>query len=67
MTSLNRKVIRDLLHMRGQAIAIALVISSGAATYIMSVSTLHTLKATREAYYSEYRFADVFAQVKRAG
>ncbi len=66
MTSLDRKVIRDLLHMRGQAVAIALVISSGAATYIMSVSTLDTLKATRDAYYSEYRFADVFAQVKRA-
>jgi putative ABC transport system permease protein len=66
MTSLNRKVIRDLLHMRGQAIAIVLVISSGAATYIMSVSTLETLKTTRDAYYRDYRFADVFAQLKRA-
>ena len=65
METLDRKVIRDLLHMRGQALAIALVISSGAATYIMSVSTLETLKTTRDAYYSEYRFAEVFAQLKR--
>ncbi len=66
MTSLNRKVIREFLHMRGQAIAIALVIASGAATYIMSVSTLDTLRTTRDAYYTEYRFADAFARLKRA-
>ena len=66
MTSLNRKVIRDLLRMRGQVLAIALVIASGAATYIMSVSTLDTLTTTRDAYYTEFRFADAFAQLKRA-
>ncbi len=66
MECLDRKVIRDLLHMRGQALAIALVIAGGAATYIMSASTLDTLRATRDAYYSEYRFADVFAQLTRA-
>jgi putative ABC transport system permease protein len=66
MRSLDRKVIRDLLHLRGQAIAIALVISSGSATYIMSVTTLETLRATRDRYYADYRFADVFAQLKRA-
>lgn len=66
MLSLNRKVLRDLLHMRGQALAIALVISSGAATYIMSVSTLETLMATRATFYRDYRFAEVFAEFKRA-
>lgn len=66
MLSLNRKVLRDLLHLRGQALAIALVISSGAATYIMSVSTLETLMATRAAFYRDYRFAEVFAEFKRA-
>src|SRR5690606_8628281 len=60
------KVLRDLLRMRGQALAIALVISSGAATYIMSVRTLDTLMATRETYYRNYRLADVFAELKRA-
>jgi putative ABC transport system permease protein len=66
MVTLDRKVVRDLLHMRGQALAIALVISSGAATYIMSVSTLDTLMATRAAFYRDYRFAEVFGQLKRA-
>jgi putative ABC transport system permease protein len=66
MVSLDRKVIRDLLHMRGQALAIALVISSGAATYIMSVSTLETLMATRAAFYRDYRFAELFSELKRA-
>jgi len=32
--------------MRGQALAIALGVASGAATYIMSVSTLDTLEST---------------------
>jgi putative ABC transport system permease protein len=66
MLSLDRKALRDLLKMRGQALAIALVISSGAATYIMSVSTLETLMATQATFYRQYRFADVFGSLKRA-
>ncbi|MCZ2073782.1 MAG: ABC transporter permease [Bryobacterales bacterium] len=66
MRAINRKILRDLVGMRGQALAIALVVASGAATYIMSVSTLDALESTLAAYYREYRFADGFAPLKRA-
>lgn len=66
MTSLDKKLLRDLWLMRGQAVAIALVIASGVATFVMSLSTLDSLTRSRDTYYERYRFADVFAHVKRA-
>jgi putative ABC transport system permease protein len=66
MLALNRKVFRDLWTMRGQAMAIALVIASGAATYVMSTSTLATLQTTRASFYRDYGFSEVFANLKRA-
>ena len=66
MTALTRKLLRDLWCMWGQALAIAIVIASGVATFVMSVSTLDALQRTRTEVYAEYRFADVFASLKRA-
>jgi putative ABC transport system permease protein len=66
MRALDRKLLRDLWHMRGQAIAIALVIASGVATFVLSVSTLESLRRTQDHYYERYRFAHVFAHLKRA-
>ncbi len=66
MSTLNRKVIRELWSMKGQALAIALVISSGIATFVMSISTLDSLRYTQAAYYNNYRFAEVFISLKRA-
>lgn len=66
MRALHRKLLRELWAMRGQALAIALVISSGIAVYIMSISTYESLDLTRESYYRSHRFAEVFARLKRA-
>ena len=66
MRSLNKKIVRDLWHLRGQVIAIGLVIASGVATLLMSLSTLEALDETATAYYERYHFADVFAHLKRA-
>lgn len=66
MTALNRKLIRDLAHMKSQAAAIALVIGCGVATLTMSMSTLRTMQSAMAVYYERYRFADVFAHLKRA-
>ena len=52
--------------MRGQALAIAIVIASGIATFVMSVSTLDALQSTRTQVYTDYRFADIFTSLKRA-
>jgi putative ABC transport system permease protein len=66
MTALHRKLLRDLWHVKSQVLAIVLVMASGIATFLMSVSNLDSLNATRERFYLEYRFADVFATLKRA-
>ncbi len=66
MRSIDRKLLRDLWGMKSQAAAIAMVIVSGVATYIMSVSTLDSLRLTQSTYYRDYRFAEVFASLTRA-
>ncbi len=66
MKALNKKLIRDLIHMRGQVIAVALVVACGVASFIALRNIYRSLLLTQQAYYQEYRFADVFAQLKRA-
>ena len=66
ITVLDRKLLRELLAMKGQALAIAAVIAGGTATYVLSTSTLDTLTTTQTQLYRDYRFADVFAACKRA-
>ena len=52
--------------MKGQAVAIALVIGCGIALFTLSRSLLHSLELTQTTYYERYHFAEVFASVKRA-
>jgi putative ABC transport system permease protein len=46
--------------------AIGLVIASGVAVMVMSLSTLESLRETSNAYYERYRFADIFSGLERA-
>lgn len=66
MKSLDRKLVRDLWHLRGQVFATALVVACGVASFVAMRSTYESLLSSRDRYYSEYRFADVFASLKRA-
>ncbi|HMB40270.1 MAG TPA: ABC transporter permease [Wenzhouxiangellaceae bacterium] len=66
MRALDRKLFRDLWNMRAQAIAIALVIAGGVATWVISLSTIESLENSQRMFYQNYRFADVFAPLKRA-
>ncbi|MBK8664904.1 MAG: FtsX-like permease family protein [Burkholderiales bacterium] len=66
MKAIHRKALRDLWLMRGQAVAIALVIASGIAMLVMSQATLESLRDTRARLYADYRFSDLWASVKRA-
>lgn len=66
INSLQKKIWRELWHIRGQAIAISMVIVGGVGVCIMSLSTYESLLQTRDNYYQEYGFADIFAQLKRA-
>lgn len=66
MKALDRKLLRDLWHMRSQAFTIALVVASGIGSFIALLSTYDSLQWSRHSYYEEARFAQVFADVKRA-
>lgn len=66
ISPLHKKLLRDLWRLRGQVFAIAMVIASGTATLVMSLATIYALEQTSTAYYQQYRFADVFADLTRA-
>lgn len=57
---------RDLWHLRGQVLAAALVVACGVTAQVSMHSAYLSLAATRANYYDRYRFADVFANLKRA-
>jgi len=52
--------------MKGQIVAVGLVMACGLAMMIMTRSMILSLTSTRDAYYSDYRFGEVFADLKRA-
>ncbi|MGD8323767.1 MAG: ABC transporter permease [Gammaproteobacteria bacterium] len=66
ISALDRKLLRDLWSMKGQALAIALVIAGGVSVHLVSEGMLTSLAETRRAYYERYRFADIWAPVVRA-
>ena len=66
MRTLDRKLIRDLRRIWAQALAIALVMAAGTATFVLASGAYRSLDETRRAYYERYRFADVFAALRRA-
>ncbi len=65
MSTLDRKLLRDLRELWAQALAIALVLAAGVATVVLGNGAYRSLDETRAAYYDRYRFADVFATAKR--
>lgn len=66
MTALDKKLLRDLWRMHGQLITVALVVACGVATYVTMRGTYESIAAAQQDYYSRYRFAEVFAHLKRA-
>lgn len=66
MSLLDRKLLRDLRALKSQALAVALVMACGLAMMIMTRSLILSLESTRDRYYRDYRFAQIFARLKRA-
>ncbi len=66
LSNLDRKLLRDLNRMKGQVVAVALVMACGLAMLVMARSLIHSLESTRQEYYEAHRFAEVFAHLKRA-
>ena len=65
LSSLDRKLLRDLWALKGQILAIAIVIASGVSTFVAMLSTMDSLREAMDGYYARYRFAEVFAGAKR--
>jgi putative ABC transport system permease protein len=63
---LNRKLRRDLLKMKGQSLAVAILIALAVGTFVGSASTHRSLMRSRDTYYAEYRFGHIFAEAARA-
>ncbi len=66
MSPLDKKMVRTLRRLKGQAAAIASVIALGVMTLVMMTGLVGTLSETRSTYYERYRLADVFAPAARA-
>jgi putative ABC transport system permease protein len=64
--AIDRKLLRDLWGVKGQALAISIVITCGVAAFVMTRSALVSLQVTRASYYDRHRYAEVFARLKRA-
>ena len=47
MRAIDRKMVRDAFHMKGQLLAICAVIACGVAAFVMSLSALEALQTTR--------------------
>ncbi|MEO8112742.1 MAG: ABC transporter permease, partial [Phenylobacterium sp.] len=63
---LDRKLARDLWRMKWQVMAVALLIACGVSVAVMSFSAQRALANAQQAFYSQTRFADAFANAKRA-
>lgn len=66
MKQIDRKVFRDLWHLKAQVLSIALVLTSGIAALVAFLSTQASLRTAQAQFYHEGRFADIFAELKRA-
>lgn len=66
LRALNLKLLRELWQLKGQVVTIALVIASGITSFVALRGTYASLAQSCDAYYERYRFAHVFARVKRA-
>lgn len=66
ITPLDKKLMRDLWHIKGQAFAISAVVAVGIMLFVLLDGSVRSMEASKEAYYDRYRFADIFAPVKRA-
>ncbi len=66
MLALNRKLLRELWHLKGQVISIALVVASGIMSVVTMRGSYESLVTAQQQYYSVTRFADVWAPLVRA-
>ncbi len=66
LSALQLKLLRDLWRLRAQAFGIAVVAMCGIASLVTMRGAYEALRVAQHTYYQQYRFADIFASVRRA-
>jgi len=66
MRALDRKLLRDIVRMKAQVAAIALVVASGVALFVATATAYRSLRTSERTYYTEQGFAHVWCQLARA-
>jgi putative ABC transport system permease protein len=64
--ALDRKLLRELVTMKGQVLSIALVIAAGLGAFVSLGGNWYALTEARDRYYERFGFGDVFASLERA-
>ena len=65
ITPLNRKLLRDLLAMKGQALAIAMVVAAGVAMFVMYLSNFGYGSGGPSLYHLEQNNRSWFVDLKK--
>ncbi len=65
MSTLNRKLLRELYHTKGLLLAVTSIIAVGIMCYVSMQSAYHNLAAAKERYYQRCRMADFWIDVKK--
>src|SRR5713226_3431505 len=66
VSTLERKLLREAMNLKGQIATIAIVLAGGITCFISMRGTVSSLESSRDNYYDRYRFAHVFAHAERA-
>ncbi|MFO0011732.1 MAG: ABC transporter permease [Planctomycetota bacterium] len=66
MRSLTRMFFAEFFRLWRQGVAIVGLLACGIAIFVMSTGMIRALETSRDRYYRDYRFADLFAQLVRA-
>ncbi len=66
ISPLDKKLLRDIGKMKGQVLAVSLVMACGLAMMIMTRSLILTLETARTTYYQKNAMADLFGSLIRA-
>ena len=66
VSALNRKLLRELWHLKSQMLSIALVVATGIMTVVTMRGSYESLVIAQQNYYQQTRFADVWVSLRRA-
>ena len=66
LRALNRKLLRECWHLKGQLLSIALVVATGIMTVVTMRGSYESLVNAQQQYYHDTRFADVWVPLRRA-